>query len=160
RRSPTRPSTTTSPASERPSSPPSTRSPPTPCRSRRGGFPPRWGARTRPRGSGWGSRPPPAPPSPTHRLPPPPFLRCPPPAPTPPPRAPTQLPPRLAFFELPTAGPSALDHADTVLGGFTSYLEGEPGSGPSAADAKVVGEMIGGGIWAVIQHEINCGKLS
>ena len=35
---------------------------------------------------------------------------------------------RLAFFELPTAGPAALDRADNVLGSFTSYLEAEPGS--------------------------------
>ena len=29
---------------------------------------------------------------------------------------------RLAFFELPMAGPAALDHADRTLGGFTSFL--------------------------------------
>jgi AcrR family transcriptional regulator len=67
---------------------------------------------------------------------------------------------RLAFFELPTAGPAALDHADNVLGGFTSYLEGEPGSTSEEAVPKVIGEVIGGGIWAVIQHSINTGKLS
>lgn len=67
---------------------------------------------------------------------------------------------RLAFFELPAAGPAALDHADTVLGGFTSYLEGEPGASDGLAVPKVVGEMIGGSIWAVIQYEINCGNLS
>jgi TetR/AcrR family transcriptional regulator len=67
---------------------------------------------------------------------------------------------RLAFFELPAAGPAALDHADTVLGGFTSYLEGEPDGSGGLAVPKVVGEMIGGAIWAVIQHEINSGKLS
>jgi AcrR family transcriptional regulator len=67
---------------------------------------------------------------------------------------------RLAFFELPAAGPAALDHADTVLGGFTSYLEGGPDASDGLAVPKVVGEMIGGSIWAVIQHEINCGKLS
>ena len=65
---------------------------------------------------------------------------------------------RLAFFELPAAGPAALDHADTVLGGFTSYLEAEPGGRRGAAVPKVFGEMIGGGIWAVIQHEINSGR--
>src|SRR6202000_838752 len=63
---------------------------------------------------------------------------------------------RLAFFELPTAGPAALDHADTVLGGFTSYLEGETGE---AAVPKVIGEVIGGGIWAIVQHAINTGEL-
>jgi AcrR family transcriptional regulator len=67
---------------------------------------------------------------------------------------------RLAFFELPAAGPAALDHADTVLGGFTSYLEGEPDASGEVAVPKIVGEMIGGAIWAVIQHEINSGKLS
>jgi AcrR family transcriptional regulator len=67
---------------------------------------------------------------------------------------------RLAFFELPAAGPAALDHADTVLGGFTSYLEGEPDASDGVLVPKVVGEMIGGAIWAVIQYEINSGKLS
>ena len=68
---------------------------------------------------------------------------------------------RLAFFELPAAGPAALDHADTVLGGFTSYLEADPASpGSGRPIPKVIGEVIGGGIWAVIQHEIHTGKLS
>jgi AcrR family transcriptional regulator len=67
---------------------------------------------------------------------------------------------RLAFFELPTAGPAALDHADNVLGSFTSYLEGDPESSSGAAVPKVIGEVIGGGIWAVIQHAINTGELS
>jgi AcrR family transcriptional regulator len=63
---------------------------------------------------------------------------------------------RLAFFELPTAGPAALDRADNVLGGFTSYLETES---RSSFDG-VVPKAIGGGIWAIIQHEINTGQLA
>jgi AcrR family transcriptional regulator len=68
---------------------------------------------------------------------------------------------RLAFFELPTAGPAALDHADNVLGGFTSYLESEadaPGSGRPVP--KAIGDATVGGVWAVIQHEIHSGRLS
>lgn len=67
---------------------------------------------------------------------------------------------RLAFFELPTAGPDALDHADAVTRRFTSYLE------PEALPAElgrtlpgVVIEAIGGGMWAVIQHEIAQGRI-
>ena len=68
---------------------------------------------------------------------------------------------RLAFFEIPTAGPAALDHADNVLGAFTAYLEGDPG-GESAGTGvpKVMGEVIGGGIWAIVQHAINTGELA
>jgi AcrR family transcriptional regulator len=68
---------------------------------------------------------------------------------------------RMAFFELPTAGPGALDHADNVLGGFTAYLEAEPGApGSSRPVPKVIGDAIVGGVWAVIQHEIHSGRLS
>jgi AcrR family transcriptional regulator len=67
---------------------------------------------------------------------------------------------RLAFFELPTAGPAALDYADTAMDRFTAFLtpEGLPsgieGSVPSAA----ILEAIGSGIWAAIQHEIAHGR--
>ncbi len=68
---------------------------------------------------------------------------------------------RLAFFELPTAGQAALDQADRVLGGFTSFLGPEDTSawheGPASS---VLQEMIGGGVWAVIQHEINSGRVA
>ena len=36
---------------------------------------------------------------------------------------------------------AALDHADNVLGGFTSYLEAEPGSAPARPCPKVIGEV-------------------
>jgi AcrR family transcriptional regulator len=66
---------------------------------------------------------------------------------------------RLAFFELPTAGPVALDHADTVMDSFTAFLEpgilprGIGGQLPAAILAAIVS-----GIWAVIQHEIAHGR--
>ncbi len=63
---------------------------------------------------------------------------------------------RLAFFELPAAGPPALDLADRVLGGFTGFL----GPNDRADVPKVVQESLGGGIWAVIQHEIVAGRVA
>jgi hypothetical protein len=66
---------------------------------------------------------------------------------------------RLAFFELPTAGPAALDRADRAMDGFTSFLT------PAVAPAGVKGtldsvilEAVGSGIWAAIQHEIAHGR--
>ena len=35
---------------------------------------------------------------------------------------------RLAFFELPMAGPAALDQADRTLGGFTSFFGPQAGA--------------------------------
>jgi AcrR family transcriptional regulator len=63
---------------------------------------------------------------------------------------------RLAFFELTMAGPAALDQADRTLGGFTSFFS----AGAEGADAvpDVIMEAIGGGTWAVIQHEIAAGR--
>lgn len=61
---------------------------------------------------------------------------------------------------MPTAGLAALDHADAVLGGFTSYIETQPGSEDQQAVSKLIGEAIGGSIWAVIQHAINTRRLS
>ena len=60
---------------------------------------------------------------------------------------------------MPAAGQAALDQADSVLGGFTSFLapQIEPADGAGAA-ARVVRESIGGGIWAVVQHEIAAGR--
>ena len=67
---------------------------------------------------------------------------------------------RLAFFELPTAGPVALDRADEVFDEFTSYLA--PGAAaPTDADGPLprsVLEAIPSGVWAVIQHEIAHGR--
>ena len=68
---------------------------------------------------------------------------------------------RLAFFELPAAGPAALDRADASLEAFGAFLD------PTAVGAKsprrppaVVIEAISGGAWAVIQHEIAAGRAS
>ena len=68
---------------------------------------------------------------------------------------------QLAFFELPTAGPAALDRADAVLDSFTVLLE--PGgrlADPGVRVSVVLREAIGSGIWAVIQHEIAHGRRS
>jgi AcrR family transcriptional regulator len=62
---------------------------------------------------------------------------------------------RLAFFELPTAGPAALDRADEIMDAFTSFLQ--PPQAPSGIEGpvpKAVLEAIGSGIWSVIQYEI------
>ena len=67
---------------------------------------------------------------------------------------------RLGFFELPTAGPEALDHADATTRRFTSFFE--PDALPAALGRvlpEVVIEAIGGGMWAAIQHEIAHGRL-
>jgi AcrR family transcriptional regulator len=63
---------------------------------------------------------------------------------------------RLAFFELPTAGPVALDRADALFDGFVSYLE--PANAPPGLGGPLprsVLEAIPTGIWAVLQHEIS-----
>ena len=66
---------------------------------------------------------------------------------------------RLAFFELPTAGPVALDHADATMDSFSAFLE--PGTMPSGLGEplpRAVLEAIPTGTWAVIQHEIAHGR--
>lgn len=66
---------------------------------------------------------------------------------------------RLAFFELPTAGPVALDRADAMLASFGSFLE--PGASSNAVGAKLpraVLEAVPTGIWAVLQYEIAHGR--
>lgn len=67
---------------------------------------------------------------------------------------------RLAFFELPTAGAAALDRADLAVQRFTAFLEPEALPEELTAMPPVVVEAIGGGMWAVIQHEIAAGRLS
>jgi hypothetical protein len=67
---------------------------------------------------------------------------------------------RLAFFELATAGPAALDRADIAIQRFTAFLEPEALPEGLTAQPPVVVEAIGGGMWAVIQHEIAAGRLS
>jgi AcrR family transcriptional regulator len=63
---------------------------------------------------------------------------------------------RLAFFELPTAGPPALDRADETIDLLVSFLErgGEDAGGPP----RVVLEATAAGIWFVIQREIAHGR--
>jgi AcrR family transcriptional regulator len=64
---------------------------------------------------------------------------------------------RLAFFELPMAGPAALEQADKTLGGFTSFFS--PQAVPENTEAPpVILKAITGGAWAVIQHEIAEGR--
>lgn len=66
---------------------------------------------------------------------------------------------RLAFFELPTAGPIALDRADSTLDNFTAFLG--PGVLPPALGGPitpVLREAVASGIWAVIQQEIVVGR--
>lgn len=64
---------------------------------------------------------------------------------------------RLAFFELPTAGPPALDRADATLDLFTTYLQNSPELSPPLPQALM--EAVPSAIWAVIQHEITQGRL-
>jgi AcrR family transcriptional regulator len=66
---------------------------------------------------------------------------------------------RLAFFELATAGPVALDRADATMDGFSAFLE--PGTMPSGLGEplpRAVLEAIPTGTWAAIQHEIGHGR--
>jgi len=66
---------------------------------------------------------------------------------------------RLAFFELPTAGPVALDSADEKMDGFGTFLE--PATGESELGEplpRALLEAIPNGIWNVIQHEIVHGR--
>lgn len=62
---------------------------------------------------------------------------------------------RLAFFELPAAGPPALDRADQLMDSVTSFLN--PPLAPSGTGDPIpqaTAEAIGAGLWAVIQREI------
>jgi AcrR family transcriptional regulator len=63
---------------------------------------------------------------------------------------------RLAFFDLATAGPPAMDRADAILDSFTALME--PEGGPGEEVPAVIREAVGSGIWAVIQHEIAHGR--
>jgi AcrR family transcriptional regulator len=66
---------------------------------------------------------------------------------------------RIAFFELPTAGPVALDKADAVLDSFTAFLA--PGVAPGELGKELpepILAAISTGIWAAIQHEIVHGR--
>jgi AcrR family transcriptional regulator len=62
---------------------------------------------------------------------------------------------RFTFFDLPTAGPVALDHADSTMESFAAFLR--PELAPKELDAgtsDVVLQAIVSGAWSVIQHEL------
>jgi AcrR family transcriptional regulator len=62
---------------------------------------------------------------------------------------------RIGFFELASAGPVAMDRADTTIDQFTSVLDANvKASGVGKMPSPVVLAAIGTGIWAVIQHEL------
>ncbi|MGE5527241.1 MAG: TetR/AcrR family transcriptional regulator [Methanosarcina sp.] len=66
---------------------------------------------------------------------------------------------RLAFFELPTAGPPALDRADRTMNLLTSFLEPERApKGIGGPAPRVMLEATGAGIWSVVQREIAHGR--
>lgn len=62
---------------------------------------------------------------------------------------------RFTFFDLPTAGPVALDHADSTMESFAAFLR--PELAPKELEAgtsDVVLQAIVSGAWSVIQHEL------
>jgi AcrR family transcriptional regulator len=66
---------------------------------------------------------------------------------------------RLAFFDLQTAGPAALDRADDAMERFTAFLR--PGLAPAGVDATasaVTLQAVASGAWSVIQHELAHGQ--
>ncbi|HEX5990619.1 MAG TPA: TetR/AcrR family transcriptional regulator [Solirubrobacterales bacterium] len=66
---------------------------------------------------------------------------------------------RLAFFEIPAAGPTALDRADELLDTITSFLEPDLApTGIGEPPPKAILEAIATGIWSVIQREIAQGR--
>lgn len=65
----------------------------------------------------------------------------------------------LAFFELPTAGPVALDRADRTLDVFAAFVEPDAApAGIGQAPPRPIMEAISSGAWAVIQYEIAHGR--
>lgn len=69
---------------------------------------------------------------------------------------------RLTFFELPAAGPMALDRADGVLDTFAALLRPDAFPGPkpdSRSLPQPLLQAIPSGVWAVVQHEIANGRL-
>lgn len=66
---------------------------------------------------------------------------------------------RVAFFDVLTAGPMALDQADAALGSLTAFLRprvASHGVGTAAPDTLL--QAVGCGTWSVIQHEIAVGR--
>jgi AcrR family transcriptional regulator len=67
---------------------------------------------------------------------------------------------RIAFFELQTAGPMALDRADTVMDTFTAFLDSRFASGRRGAAPSLTREAVGSGVWASIQHQLVLGRAA
>ncbi len=65
---------------------------------------------------------------------------------------------RLAFFELPSAGPAALDRADAVMDTFTGLLGPARPHGENAVPPEIQSAIVSG-VWEVIQFEITQGRL-
>ncbi len=66
---------------------------------------------------------------------------------------------RITFFDLQTAGPVALDHADLAMDSFTAFLRPDLAPADIEPISEGVMQAIGSGLWAVIQYEINEGRL-
>lgn len=66
---------------------------------------------------------------------------------------------KIAFFELPAAGPAALDHADAAIRRFTMFLH--PDVLPDGIEPlhPAIVEAIGGGLWSALQRSIAGGEL-
>jgi AcrR family transcriptional regulator len=66
---------------------------------------------------------------------------------------------RIAFFELPVAGPVALDHADAAIRRFTLFLH--PGAIPPDVRPlhPAIVDALGGGLWSALQRRIATGDL-
>jgi AcrR family transcriptional regulator len=66
---------------------------------------------------------------------------------------------RVAFFDVMTAGPMALDRADAALDSFASFLRPPVASqGVDTAASDTLLQAVGCGTWSVIQHEIAVGR--
>ncbi len=67
----------------------------------------------------------------------------------------------LAFFELPTAGPEALDRAEAMLDVFTIFLRPESlPAGVQQRPPETVVEAVAGGLWTIVQIEIVAGQVA
>ena len=68
---------------------------------------------------------------------------------------------KLAFFEIPAAGPAGLDRTEALLEAFRAFMRPEPlPEGVPRRPPEVVIEAIAGGIWAVVQEEVVAGRAS
>jgi AcrR family transcriptional regulator len=66
---------------------------------------------------------------------------------------------RLAFLEMMTAGPPALDRSEETMNGVLAFVEGSGGSKELWEKvSRVVLEATAGGIWFVIQREVAHGR--